>query len=219
MKEIIVYHHLGLGDHFICNGLVNFLSENVDKLYLVCKEHNFETISCLYKENDSVEILKIKKEPQDIELFARVNNIRILQIGFKDFNNPTFDVSFYSQLNLDFSLRYSKFKLPNYIQNSQNLYNTLVTKMPYCLISQSCSDKDFDLQIDTDLHKIYIHKGLTDNLLDYVKIIQNASEIHCIDSSLYHLIDSMEVSGKLYFHDVRGTENNKIRVSDKWIKV
>ena len=34
--EIVLYHHLGLGDHIICNGLVNYLSENYfNKINLV----------------------------------------------------------------------------------------------------------------------------------------------------------------------------------------
>ena len=27
MNKILVHHHLGLGDHIICNGLINYLSE------------------------------------------------------------------------------------------------------------------------------------------------------------------------------------------------
>lgn len=219
MNEIIVYHHLGLGDHFICNGLVNYLSERVDKLYLMCKENNIETISCLYGDNERVEVISIKNEQKDIELFSRLNNLRVLQIGFKDFNNQTFDKSFYSQLNLDFSLRYSGFRLPNNITNSNNIYNKLVHNKPYCLIHKTCSEGVIDFNVETDLDKIYIEPGITKNLLDYVDIIQNAEEIHCIDSSVYHLIDSIDVSAKLYFHNIRGSHDNKIRVSDKWIKI
>lgn len=219
MTELILYHHLGLGDHFICNGLVNKVSEQVDELYLICKEKNFDTVSCLYKDNYKVNVIKIKEEPQDITLFSSVNNLPILTVGFTDFKNPSFDRSFYVGMGLDFSLRYSNFKLPKEIENSKNIYDQVVDNVPYCLVHNVCSDGEFNLNIKTDLNMVYIKPGLTKNLLDYVKVIENASEIHCVDSSVFHLIDSMEVNAKLYFHDIRSSIDNKIRVSDKWIKV
>ena len=30
----ILYHHLGLGDHIICNGLTNYLSKTYKKIYM-----------------------------------------------------------------------------------------------------------------------------------------------------------------------------------------
>ena len=32
-SELVVYHHLGLGDHLICNGLVNYLSLDFKKYF------------------------------------------------------------------------------------------------------------------------------------------------------------------------------------------
>ena len=33
-KEFILYHNLGLGDHIICNGLVNYISTKKDNFFL-----------------------------------------------------------------------------------------------------------------------------------------------------------------------------------------
>jgi len=44
--------------------------------------------------------------------------------------------------------------------------------------------------------------GMTKNLLDWVKVIKNAEEIHCVDSAVMHLVDSLECrSQKLSYHD------------------
>lgn len=219
MKQIIVHHHLGLGDHFICNGLVNYLSESADNLYLMCKEKNVKTVSCLYEDNKKVEVVPVKNETIDIDSFSRERDIRVLRVGFMDFDNKTFDKSFYSQLNLDFSLRYSNFKLPREIKNSKLLYDKLVTKEPYCLIHNTCSEGEIDIKVETELEKIYIKDGVTENLLDYIDVIRCAEEIHCIDSSIYHLIDSIEVRSKLYFHNDRNFFDNKIIASSKWIQI
>jgi hypothetical protein len=150
--------------------------------------------------------------------------LSIVKIGFSDFYNKTFDKSFYSQYGYDFSLRYNNFKLPVDVLTHKslgglNLYDTLLRNDDYCLISNVCSEGTFDLNIDTTLHKIYVVPGITDNLLDYVMLIHYAKEIHCIDSSFYHLVDSMGVNAKLFYYDVRNDHSNKIRISDKWIQI
>ena len=33
-NKLILHHHLGLGDHLTCNGLVNYLSEIFNEIYL-----------------------------------------------------------------------------------------------------------------------------------------------------------------------------------------
>lgn len=213
--EIIVYHHLGLGDHFICNGLVNKLSED-SFIHLICKENNYDTVASLYSENDQVKVVNIKSEDSDVFEYAENQDLEILKIGFCDFDNETFDESFYTQLGYNLVLRYNNFKLPRL---SDWLYERLVSTKDYCLISDTCSEGQFELSINTSLEKIYIKPGITTNLLDYVSLIKNAKEIHCIDSAVYHLVDSIGVQAKLFFHDVRNSPNNKIRVSNKWIRV
>ena len=38
LNSLIIYHHIGLGDIVICNGLVNYVSNLVEKVYLVVDE-------------------------------------------------------------------------------------------------------------------------------------------------------------------------------------
>lgn len=215
MKTFVLYHHLGLGDHFICNGLVNKLSETC-YINLICKKHNFNTVSCLYQDNKNVKVIPIDNEPTDIINYYNKNDFQLFQVGFKDFNNKTFDKSFYSQFGYDFNLRYDNFKVPKNIKNSKSVYEKLSKGEKYCLISNICSEGEFDLNIQSDFPLIFIKPGITPNLLDYIDLIFAAEEIHCVDSSVYHLVDSLNVKAKLYFHDVRNSAENKIRVSEKW---
>lgn len=219
MKEIVVHHHLGLGDHFICNGLINKLSET-SFIHLICKETNVDTVTFLYKDNNNIKVVPIKDEKLDIFYYVQKNKLELLKIGFSDFSNKTFDKSFYEQFGYDFILRYNNFKLPVNTIDSVFLYNKLAeNQSDYCLISNICSEGTFDLNINNSLHKIYVVPGVTRNLLDYTMLIEYAKEIHCIDSAFYHLVDSIGVNAKLFFHDVRNDVHNKIRVSDKWIKM
>ena len=217
-NSIIAYHHLGLGDHFICNGLINALSEQYDAIYLICKANNYTTVFSMYSDNPKIVVCKIDKEPEDIIEFVTESKLQFLQIGFRDFDNQTFDKTFYTHLGFDFSLRYDNFKLPSGL--NKDVYEThYKTEFGYCLIHNESSVGTFDFDIDTQYEKKYIKRGITDNLLDYIEVIKNAKEIHCVDSSVYHLVDSINVDAKLFYHDLRNENGNKIRVSDKWVIV
>lgn len=112
---------------------------------------------------------------------------------------------FYSYLDQPYENRYKYFKLPPMRDNSYSLYNKLYPNEKYVLIHNQSSDwTHTHLSINTDYKKIYI-EPLTDNLLDWIPLIQNAEEIHCVDSSVFHLVDNISHSlrATLFFHDCR----------------
>lgn len=61
-KKIFIYHHLGLGDHFHCNGVVRFLLENKfknKKVYLFAKKKYSEMIKLMYQDISRLEVISI----------------------------------------------------------------------------------------------------------------------------------------------------------------
>jgi|15BtaG_2_1085339.scaffolds.fasta_scaffold08133_3 hypothetical protein len=220
MKELCIHHHLGLGDHFVCNGLVHEISKKYSKIHLPAKKHNFDTVDCLYKDWDNIFVFEVTDEYKDVAAHCLKNNIPVLKVGF-DYLNICADfgnVCFYKQLGLDFSIRYTNFKLPNEIANADILYDKLAPPTEeYCLVHQQSSVENFQINIQSDLPIIEIKPGFTNNLLDYVKIIKNATEIHCIDSSVINLVDGMALeTDKLFFHEIKTCP---WKISDKWNKI
>ena len=76
MSDIYIYHHLGLGDHINCNGLVRtILKDRVKKsnnLYLLTQAQNKEMILFMYRDEPRIKIAAIKKnanEEQEINEF------------------------------------------------------------------------------------------------------------------------------------------------------
>jgi len=216
MKNIILYHHLGLGDHFLCNGLVHKVSEKYDNVYLACKKHNYETVKYLYSESPKIKIFKIhNNEYEEVKTFSDITNIPILAVGFQYVNHRQWDKSFYDQLDIDFSEKYNSFHIP------KNPPKVIVDppKEEYILVHNEASVGKYDLNIETNLKVVEIKKGVSDNLFSYIDIIKNASEIHCINSSLFHLIDNIpNITNKLYYHDVRKGELDPT-LNYKWQRV
>jgi len=210
-SELIIYHHLGLGDHLICNGLVNYLSLYFNTIFLPVKQNNLSNVSYLYKENNKVRLFEVsyQNEEEGILDYSQKNNLKILKIGLEKIKNP-FNTSFYEQLNLPYSISKDFFSFPRNIELEDALYKHLIenfeVKSKFALIHSEASTGTYDLRVDYRKDKIYIKKDMDifNNIFYYSKLIELAEEIHCLNSSFLHLVDRCMTTDKLYFHDLKG---------------
>ena len=68
------------------------------------------------------------------------------------------------------------------------------------------------IDINIDCEKIYVKKIENYEIFDWLKIIQNAKEIHCVDSSFVNFVDSVnELSAELFYY-------NTLKTPGKWFK-
>ena len=106
--RFLAYTHLGLGDHIVCNGLLNHFSESFDKIYLPVKSRDINNLNYLYKDNNKIQIFKIEHDTEfeDIKNFAKKHNLITLKVGFKK-RKPPFNLSFYEQFKLPYELETS----------------------------------------------------------------------------------------------------------------
>ena len=212
-KEFILYHHLGLGDHIICAGLVNYLSKNYKTIHLPVKRRNLQNVNFLYENNPSVSTFIVDIEDDDILKYSKKVDLKILKIGFRKRGKP-FNSGFYKQINLPYDISFNNFGYKRDIPKEINLYKHLSSEhnvnANYGLVHAESSLGDADLKIRNDIPVIYIKKetDIYNNIFLYMKLIEEAQEIHCIDSSFLHLVERSETKAKLFFHNIK---NNKIK--------
>lgn len=196
-KELIIHHHLGLGDHIICNGLVRFLSEHYT-IELFCKNHNLDNIKTMYRDNNKIKILGVNND-FDAESIAgtRPQYVR-LGVALNGYFPPDMDWAevFYYQVSIPYSYSWQ------YFSYNKSLDQNTVPLEPYTFLCNCGSDGIDGLdysKINPGLKKIYSNNG---GFFDNIDIIQNATEIHCINSSYIHLIDRIETlnTTKLFYH-------------------
>src|SRR5579871_3505406 len=199
---LVVWHHPGLGDHLICNGLVNYLADQHDRIFLPCKPQYLDTVRCLYAEQPKVEPFAVARWPDDVEDAARKHGCDILRVGHERTNPNRFDASFYRQLNIPFEVRYTRFALPQRIPHEEELFECLAPGGDYCLVHAECSSGVYTLDIPGALPRVRIERS-TDpfgNLLAYRMLMTKAAEIHCINSSAIHLVDGVPTRARLFYH-------------------
>lgn len=104
-------------------------------------------------------------------------------------------------------------------QKESDLYEKLHPVKPYKLVHRA---SDYGGAIDVTGDSIVEFtpvEGFT--IFDWRKVIEQADEIHCIDSSLLNFVDRLQIEAKLFYYHIpqRAHMANGTLMTDKWIKV
>jgi len=213
MEKILVQTRGGTGDQIICNGIINHLSEE-NFVYVASRRQSLETVKSLYKDNANVEVRCIfnmqlnKSSQKEIDDISKDVNAPIFNIATHHAELRIYQEWMYQCVNLPFEYRYSKFRLPNVLENKQAIFEKFYPNEPYALIHSMGYEGEMPIDWDKvipNLKKIFVRPRITENLLDWLELAYHAEEIHCIPSSFFHLVDSVldKVKAKLYYHDTR----------------
>jgi hypothetical protein len=224
-----IYHHLGLGDHIICNGLVRKIVEGSGNYFLFSKTHNKPSVEFMFRDLKNLKVVDVKDD-YEIPNVLKLKPGKLIKIGHenlnfvKNFNKCTWDEAFYLQLGIPFNERWDSFYFQPDQEKEDNLFKKLnPNNEPFCLIHNKDSngiDRIDYTKVNQDLLKIFVEKSET--ILDYRKLINLASEIHCIDSSFKHLVESLETSGILFYHrnfNFRNTSSEEHKTKKNWIEI
>jgi hypothetical protein len=206
MPNIWIHHHLGLGDSFICNGLVRELSKQYKHVHLYAKYCNYDNISFMYRDLNKLTVLGVKDDNIPTQG-------SLLRIGFgyipyfQTLLEASWDQAFYLQCEIDFKKRWDSFYVQRDFQRELALFNKLnPLNLPFILINKSGSDGIDRINynyINPKILQINIEKGQTNNIFDYLTLMERAEEIHCIDSAPKHLFDSFNLGKKpLFYHNI-----------------
>lgn len=221
---IYIHHHLGLGDHIICNGMVRHLQKKHSEVSVFCYYHNLENINRMYSDNEKIKIIPVNHD-NDVDTFILTNGIpvnNLLKIGFSKLNQflpkIKFDEAFYRICELDFQVRFDDFFIKRDEIQEQKVYEELNPNNERYIFLHEDPKRGFFL----DRNKIpsnfkIIENNIKYNIFDLIKVFENAEEIHLMQSSIKDLINSIKMDKpKIYLHNyVRqyGEELNSIGVN------
>lgn len=214
MTQKYIYHHLGLGDHIICNGMIRHFCKVYDNVVLFCYSHNCNNVEYMYRDLNNLEVFKFDTE-SEINQFIFNNKLEasVLRVGFEKLsqylNEMTFDRAFYKIVELDFSIRFDKFYFKRNSKQEEIVYSTLnPTDEKYIFVHDDPS-RGYEIKIDSQ-YKI-IKNDLRFGVFDYIKILENAEEVHYMQSSFADLINSYKLDKpKLFLHTKVRNYNSSI---------
>lgn len=205
MKDYLIHHHLGLGDHIVCNAIVRKKYFDLNNIVLVVKKHNLDSVKSLYQDiNISFLPVSSDKEAED-----NYKNYEVIRIGFKKCTN-NWEESFYRQLNLDYSVRYKDFFLPRNFESENSLFEKINPPNKFALCNIRSSQKLHNFPIQTSLPLVQM-EFLTNNIFDWTLIIEKASEIHMIDSAPFQLVKQLNLNTDKIFYDTRSLDSSRTK--------
>lgn len=229
---------VGLGDAIVMNAIVHKYARNCDKLYYPSSPQFLDTLTCLYRDYPNIEVWRFYNPLQE-EIFVETNHLfrvrstglitsEIHRIGCEPERIQVhWPQQIYENFDIPFKERYLGFKMPKHIEGCEELYQTLTQgDDDYVLVHRYASDHPTGIPIDIPGFRaqkglppkkiIEIQEGQTTNMLQYKTLIERASEIHCIPSSFFNLVDSMitDIPAVAFFHDIR--KNSLMKVNSNW---
>jgi len=196
---LYIYHHLGMGDHFACNAIVRNYSKLYDKLFLFVKPANYENVKFMYKDLANIKYLVGDDNFAESIISNKKNALKINCVGKElDCN---FDEYFYRSINMDFEKMWSDYYVERDIRSEKALFDKFnLVENEYIFIQEDASrnllmDRS---KLRTDLR--ILESDIQYNIFDYQYILENAREIHLMESSYKCLVDHLNIKGVLYFH-------------------
>lgn len=201
-----IYHHLGLGDHIINNGMVRHFYKQYGAITLFSYVHNVKNVQYMYRDLENFQVLGVESDAQ-ADYYISNNNLDCLKIGFSDLSDVMpelpFDKAFYELAGLDFSVRFDEFYFERDLEKEKEVLNALnPTGESYIFIHDDAS-RGFSIdmnKIKTEYQVIMNDKRF--NVFDYISLIENAEEIHFMQSSFKELMCSYNLEKPtLYQHN------------------
>lgn len=201
-----IYHHLGLGDHIVNNGMVRHFYKQYGEITLLSYKHNVKNVQYMYRDLDKLQVIGVESDSQ-ADNYITSNNLDCLKIGFGDLSGVMpelpFDRAFYKLAGLDFSVRFDEFYFQRDLKKEKEVLDILnPTSDKYIFVHDDASRGFFiDMNKVTKNYKIIMNDKRF-NVFDYITLIENAEEIHFMQSSFKELMCSYKLEKPiLYQHN------------------
>ena len=227
-NELCLHHHLGLGDHIDCNGMVRFILEigNYDRIHLFVKSTYHDMVEYMYSDEDRISLVKVdpkkNEDAQVVEYIKSLSGAKLLRVGHENYpfgrekiDNKNCWEYFYEQLSLPYNIKVDYFHLDRDLDEEARLLRKLNTSgAPFAFVHDD-PEKGFNLNTDYVENKDLkiIRNDPTENVFHFLGILEQAEEIHCMESCFKSLIEIYAKTDKLFYHDFRGhplgTRTNK----------
>lgn len=187
---IFIQNHQGLGDMIVANAIFRRFAKD-HSLIIPCKRHNLPSVQWMLR-GLPVAFLAIDNDEQAIKFatIAERRCQRVLRLGmFADgpFDEKQWDREFYRVAGIPFEKRWNEWKIE---RDEEREFKP--TRQRYAFIHE---DRERGFGIDPnrlpDMPWDFAEPGWSDNIFDWCKAIEEAEEIHCIDSCFAILADSL----------------------------
>ncbi len=209
MSSLLIYHHLGLGDHIMCHGIVREYSKKYEKVSLLCLPHNLVSVAFMYRDLKNLTVIKGDEEFIKNYLSqksSRFDEVKV--IGFQNLDRNSgvsLEKQFYQMAGIPLAKKWDSFFVERDMEKEKLTFEQARLPDEYAFLHED-TERNYRIdrkKIDGKFRVFAPSEKLTENVFDYCTIIEKAKEIHVIDSSFMFLIDCLKYENleqKLFVH-------------------
>jgi hypothetical protein len=157
----------------------------------------------MYRDIKNISFIEVKSDT-DVSSYIQKNQIEmkdVIFIGFKWVDTSlSFEDNFYLQNNVKPIEKWNSFYVKRDKDREKSLHEKYDISGEYIFVHDDDRFKINQDYLPKDIKIIKPKIGLTDNIFDYLMIIENAISVHCIESSFAFLIDNLSINSNFTIH-------------------
>lgn len=214
-KTCLIYQPLGLGDIFWVQQIVDTIINDGYTVYYPVGEVYYEIVSKYITKKNLIWV----KETDDFplkEYYGQINvhqnnNELYLPLSYADRYIPNASVmaSKYYFLAVPIGDYRKHFKINRNYERENKLIEKYGLFDDYILVNNSfgteAQKRDIEIQSDLKVHYMDIEQDRNNgfNIFDWIMALENAQEVHTVETSLCYLIDKYCLNNKIHMYEKR----------------
>lgn len=223
-QKLYIYTHLGLGDCIDTNAMIRIIlkegykGNKYDKVVIFAKSNYHSMIKWMYRDEPLIEIIKIdknKEQEEIIDILNNRNNDSALIVGHNNYSWGQEEKLgmgcaeiFYHQVGIPFERRFSDFYFQRDRKEEQRVFEKLnPNNEPFIFIhddpSRGFTIPEENVRLIVGKNVRIIRNDITENIFFFCKILEEAEQIHLMESAFRSLVETLNINGDLYFHNFR----------------
>ena len=204
-----IYHHLGLGDHIICNGMVRHFCKKYDSIVIFCKDYYYDNVYYMYRDLNNLEIFSFQDDIKIVDFINRNSNVmnNLIKPGFDKLDScldrMTFDEAFYYLAGIDFQIRFDEFYFERNLEKEDEICKTLNPDDEKYIFVLDDPERGYNIDMGkvTNEYKV-IRNNYQFKMFDYIKLLENSEEIHMMQTGFLDMVNSYKMDNpKVYRHN------------------
>ena len=202
---VSLFSHLGLGDQILLSGAVVQLVSRHGAIRIFCYPHYFKSVCSFFTTTPGVRVVSLpqisgwygippEKSFHDSDRLEQIVRCGVYAGPFGERKDISFPELFYRQLQVPYVERWKSCPL----EKAALQVPQLATAHKIFVHDDPLRGYHIKRQIDS---KPLYRPPPGHSILAFTNILRSAQEIHCIDSSFYHLVESLSgITAALYYH-------------------
>ena len=225
--DVFLSNNSGLGDYVLLNGATRYVASrsDVNHVHLMCmgSHGKYRHVSWMYRDNEKISVIpepapsnnkqakrKMRKRSKEYpHAQARIFSWSALEWLSQmtkrglDHEKHCWTELFYHAHEAPYSARHENFYLERDLDREDKLLNSLNLPSEYVFCSNTSSKGSYAIKPNTKLPVVSPRDVPDDLIFDWMSVIENAAEVHTVDTSWFHLIKQMKLDKPKYFYHIR----------------